>query len=96
MSRIGSVGRVGAVQVGQPRVAVARTDAAVPTVQALVVLDGGRRDEPRPAWHAGAARPCAGFVTQLLVAAETGLRPSRLERTRTAAAHYAETARRLA
>ncbi|WP_244537230.1 hypothetical protein [Methylobacterium pseudosasicola] len=41
-------------------------------------------------------RACSGFVAHLLVATDPTLRPSRLERTRAAAARYAETARRLA
>ena len=96
MSRIGAVGRVGAAQAGQVRPAAARADAPVAAPRALVVLDGGRREETGTARRPGSARPCAGFVAQLLVAADPALRPSRLERTRDAAAHYAEAARRLA
>lgn len=96
MSRIGAVGRVGAAQAGRARDGAERVDAIAPAPRALVVLDGGRREEPRPARRADVPRPCAGFLAQLLVAADPALRPSRLERTRNAAAHYAETARRLA
>ena len=93
MLRIGAVGRVGAAQA---RDGAARAGGAVPAPRALVVLAGGRREEPHAARRPGSARPCAGFVAQLLVAADPALRASRLERTRDAAAHYAETARRLA
>lgn len=96
MVRIGTVGRVGAAQAGQTRDGCERADAAVPALRALAVIEGGRREEPRSPRLAGAARPRAGFVAQLLVAADPGLRPSRLERTRNAAARYAETAQRLA
>ncbi|MDP4002139.1 hypothetical protein [Methylobacterium sp. NEAU K] len=44
----------------------------------------------------GTGRPSACFVAQLLIAQDPTLRPSRQERTRIAAALYAETARRLA
>ncbi|MCK2053882.1 MULTISPECIES: hypothetical protein [unclassified Methylobacterium] len=40
------------------------------------------------------ARPMAGFLAQLIVSTEPTLRPSRIERTRSAAARYAEAARR--
>ncbi|RZK85842.1 MAG: hypothetical protein EOO66_22410 [Methylobacterium sp.] len=43
-----------------------------------------------------AARPDAGFLIQLLVSADPGLRSARLERTRTATATYAAAARRIA
>ncbi|GEP04193.1 hypothetical protein [Methylobacterium oxalidis] len=43
-----------------------------------------------------ARRPLAGFVAHLIVSADPRLRPSRGERTRNAAALYAEAARRRA
>ena len=96
MSRIGAVGRVGAAQDAPARVGAGRADAAVPAQRALVVVAGGRFGEPGSASHTGSARSCAGFIAQLLVATDPDLRPSRLERTQSAAARYAETARRLA
>lgn len=39
-------------------------------------------------------RPMAGFLTQVIVGADPALRPSRLDRTRVAAALYAEAAGR--
>ena len=69
-----------------------------PAARALVVIDGGRSEgagriaaAERPA----AGKPRAGFIAQLLTAGDATLLPSRLERTRMAAASYAETARRL-
>ena len=102
MARIGTVGRVAAARTGPARDARVRqdegsaTEAAEAAGRALVVIEGGRREEPRAFRLDAVARPGAGFVAQLLVAADPGLRPSRLERTRTAAACYAEAARRLA
>lgn len=102
MMRIGTIGRVSATQ-GRPaqaaRGAGGRPDAPEtrPPARALVVLDGGLRDAAatrgRPV---GAGRGSACFVAQLIVADDPDLRPSRLVRTRQAAALYAETARRLA
>ncbi|AWN41028.1 hypothetical protein [Methylobacterium durans] len=43
-----------------------------------------------------ARRPLAGFVAQLIVSEDPRLRPSRAERTRCAAAVYADAARRRA
>lgn len=104
MARIGTIGRTGAAWSGTAHAAtavggsVASTDA-IPPVRALVVLDGGRQ-EPRatiiPPDRSGAAGARAGFVTQLLIASDPTLRPSRSERSRSAAARYAEAARRLA
>ncbi|KQT50369.1 hypothetical protein ASG52_05990 [Methylobacterium sp. Leaf456] len=37
-------------------------------------------------------RPLAGFLTQLIVSADPGLRPARLERTKAAVALYARAA----
>lgn len=102
MGRIETVGRVAAARVVPVRDAQAgpskgaAKEAAESPARALVAIDGGRREEPRSPGRDGVARPGAGFVAQLLVAADPGLRPSRLERTRAAAACYAETARRLA
>ena len=59
----------------------------------LVVIPGGAPEDghrPRPIPN----RPLAGFLAQLIVSAEPALRPSRSERTRSAAARYAEVARR--
>ena len=63
-------------------------------MRTLVVIDGGEHATrgAAPAW----ARPRAEFLTQLLVSADPAMRPSRIERTRAAAARYAETARRSA
>ncbi|MDR7035441.1 hypothetical protein J2X36_000176 [Methylobacterium sp. BE186] len=53
---------------------------------------------PQGTAHAGnpARRPLAGFVAQLIVSEDPRLHPSRAERTRKAAALYAEAARRRA
>jgi len=104
MARIGTVGRTGASWSRTTRQAGAAAGPVgsveeIPPVRALVVLDGGRREA-----HASivatdrfeGGRASAGFVAQLLIASDPTLRPSRLERTRAAAARYAETARRLA
>ncbi|KQQ48158.1 hypothetical protein ASF58_02145 [Methylobacterium sp. Leaf125] len=56
----------------------------------LVVISGGAAPGFRPI----PARPLSGFLAQLIVSVEPTLRPSRLERTRSAAARYAEAARR--
>ena len=104
MARIGTVGRTGATWTRPARQAGAVTGQVgsveeIPPVRALVVLDGGRR-ETRATIVAtdrfDGDRASAGFVAHLLVATDPTLRPSRLERTRAAAARYAETARRLA
>ena len=104
MARIGRIGRTGAAWSGPARPAAAATGSvastdAIPPVRALVVLDGGR-PEPRaaifPPDRFGTGGAAAGFVTHLLTASDPTLRPSRLERTRAAAARYAEAARRLA
>ena len=51
-------------------------------------------DAERPASSASRlGRPSAGFLAQLIVSGEPELRPSRSDRTRTAAALYARTAR---
>lgn len=76
-----------------------QTHAAATAGRALVVIDGGRpedADRVSAAERPGAGKPRAGFVAQLLTAGDPTLFPSRLERTRMAAASYAETARRLA
>ena len=52
------------------------------------VSDNGRR--------VTAGRPMADFLTQLIVSADPDLRPSRLGRTRVAAALYAQAAGRRA
>ncbi|WP_457105826.1 hypothetical protein [Methylobacterium sp. P5_C11] len=70
-----------------------------PTARALTVIDGGQSDGRREALSAERAavgKPRAVFVAQLLSADDPTLQPSRLERTRVAAARYAEAARRLA
>jgi hypothetical protein len=75
------------------------TQAASRTGRALVVIDGGRSEEVDGASAAerpGAGKARAGFIAQLLTAGDPTLLPSRLERTRMAAASYAETAQRLA
>jgi hypothetical protein len=67
--------------------------------RALVLIDGGRSEGSERAALAerpAAARPRAGFIAQLLTAGDPALLPSRLERTRMAAACYAQAARRLA
>ena len=70
-----------------------RTDEAEPARRDLVVIPGGATAgstglRPVP------ERPLAGFLAQLIVSAEPTLRPSRRERTRSAAARYAEAGRR--
>jgi hypothetical protein len=59
----------------------------------LVVI-AGRDDSARLSLRPIPARPMAGFLAQLIVSTEPTLRPSRIERTRSAAARYAEAARR--
>ena len=65
------------------------TDA--PRSHDLVVIAGGPSAGGRGSVP---NRPLAGFLAQLIVSVEPTLRPSRGERTRAAAARYAETARR--
>lgn len=104
MVRIGTVSRLGPTQARPSgRAPVQDVDdtpeAARTKVHALAVIDGGRSDEPsagRTAERSAAGRPRAGFIAQLLTADDPTLLPSRLERTRMAAARYAEAARRLA
>jgi hypothetical protein len=76
-----------------------RSEAVRPAGRALVVIDGGRpegRDKAVPAERAVPGKSRAGFIAQLLTAEDPTLLPSRLERTRMAAACYAQAARRLA
>lgn len=104
MARIGTIGRLGTgwgrpAQTERAAPEPASSEGEAPPVRALVVLEGGRSDARRMAASAdrfGTGRPSAGFVAQLLIAQDPTLRPSRQERTRIAAALYAETARRLA
>jgi len=67
-----------------------RPESAPLTRRDLVVIPGGEALGFRPV----PARPLSGFLAQLIVSAEPTLRPSRIERTRSAAARYAEAARR--
>lgn len=67
----------------------ARQDPA----RALVVIAGGAETRS-DGLRAVPRRPLAGFLAQLIVSAEPALRPSRHERTRSAAARYAEAGRR--
>ncbi|WP_244026020.1 hypothetical protein [Methylobacterium sp. J-090] len=60
----------------------------------LVVIPG--TGEAYGARRFAPLRPDAGFLIQLLVSTDPGLRSARLERTRSAAASYAEAARRIA
>ena len=85
-------------QSSEPRASESRaseSEVSAPT-RALVAIAGGRdeaaRDAPAPKARGG-TRPLAGFLTQVIVASDPTLRPSRLERTGIAAARYAETAR---
>jgi hypothetical protein len=67
--------------------------------RALVLIDGGqseRTERVASAERPAAGKPRAGFIAHLLTAGDPALLPSRLERTRMAAACYAEAARRLA
>ena len=68
--------------------------------QALTILPGREDARGREDLRTGASstirRPLAGFVAQLMVSEDPRLRPSRGERTRSAAALYAEAARRRA
>ncbi|WP_246685581.1 hypothetical protein [Methylobacterium sp. WL103] len=107
MMQIGTIGRVGTVratvrpqapgsesQSSEPQEA-SGSKVSAPT-RALVAIAGGRdeaaQDAPTPKARGG-TRPLAGFLTQVIVASDPTLRPSRLERTGIAAARYAETAR---
>ena len=99
MMQIGTIGRVGTVRATvRPQAPAPEPQAAVPA-RALVAIPGGR-DEVRqdaPTRQArGGTRPLAGFLTQVIVASDPTLRPSRLERAGIAALRYAETARRRA
>lgn len=70
-------------------------DGAAPVVpiRALTLVAGPSERDPGPPIR---NRPPAGFVTQLILGADPALRPSRLTRTRDAAALYAKAARLLA
>jgi hypothetical protein len=71
----------------------------VPRDRALLVLDGESaqaRDSTRRTERSAAGRPRAGFIAQLLATGDPTLLPSRLERTRRAAALYDAAAQRLA
>ena len=107
MMQIGTIGRVGTVRAtvrplapGYEPQKAAESQASAPKVsaptRALVAIAGGRdeaaQDAPTPKARGG-TRPLAGFLTQVIVASDPTLRPSRLERTGIAAARYAETAR---
>ncbi|KQP30764.1 hypothetical protein ASF49_12330 [Methylobacterium sp. Leaf104] len=70
--------------------AAARPGSAAAARRDLVVISGVEAPGYRPI----PARPLSGFLAQLIVSAEPTLRPSRIERTRSAAARYAEAARR--
>jgi hypothetical protein len=104
MVRIGTGSRLGPAQVKPardvPDAAEASGQATVrPASRALVAIDGGRSEErPRRAGtdELAAGRPRAGFIAHLLTADDPTLLPSRLERTRMAAACYAQAAQRLA
>ena len=105
MVRVEAGNRLGPAQVRPVRAAPgategARSEAVRPAAgRALVVIDGGRpegRERAVAAERAAPGRSRAGFIAQLLTADDPTLLPSRLERTRMAAATYAETARRLA
>ncbi len=61
------------------------------TRQDLVALDVDRNARAR---NSAGGRPMAAFLTQLIVEADPALRPSRSDRTRTAAARYAQAATR--
>ncbi len=104
MVRIGTGSRLGPAQVKPvrdvPGAAEAPRQATErPASRALVAIDGGRPEErPRRAGtdEPAVGRPRAGFIAHLLTADDPTLLPSRLERTRMAAACYAQAARRLA
>jgi hypothetical protein len=92
MGRIEPVGsaRTGRVEAIRP---AADAGTAQTPSRALVVVDGGRRSEPRSAASFRDGRAEAGFVAQLLVDADPTLRTSRLTRSRLAAERYTEMAR---
>ena len=69
--------------------------SAVP-IRALTLVAETRGDAEPGRTAAIRPRPPAGFVTQLILGADPALRPSRLTRTRDAAALYAKAARLLA
>ena len=96
MMQIGTIGRVGTVRATvRPQAPEPAPRDAAP-VRALVAIAGGRAEAPQDAQTPkarGGTRPLAGFLTQMIVASDPTLRPSRLERTGIAAARYAETAR---
>ncbi|MCJ2067596.1 hypothetical protein MKK75_02055 [Methylobacterium sp. J-030] len=104
MVRVEAGNRLGPAQVRPVRAAPgvtedARSETVRPAGRALVVIDGGRpegRDRAVAAERAVPGKSRAGFIAQLLTADDPTLLPSRLERTRMAAACYAEAARRLA
>jgi len=104
MVRVEAGNRLGPAQVRPVRATPgategARSETVRPAGRALVVIDGGRpegRERAVPAERAAPGQSRAGFIAQLLTADDPTLLPSRLERTRLAAACYAETARRLA
>lgn len=73
--------------------AILTTDGGVPSRHELVVIPGGASSDAS-SFRRVPNRPLAGFLAQLLVDADPTLRPPRSERTRSAAAHYAEAARR--
>ena len=104
MVRVEAGNRLGPAQVRPVRAAPgttesARSETTRPAGRSLVVIDGGHpegRERAEPAERAAPGQSRAGFITQLLTADDPTLCPSRLERTRMAAACYAEAARRLA
>ncbi|MCJ2086288.1 hypothetical protein MKK88_09800 [Methylobacterium sp. E-005] len=104
MVRVEAGNRLGPAQVRPVRATPGptedvRSEGLRPAGRALVVIDGGSpegRERAGPAERAAPEKSRAGFIAQLLTANDPTLLPSRLERTRTAAACYAETARRLA
>ena len=111
MVRIETGDRLGPAQVRPARETPQATERAAPggtagpsspgdaASRALVVIDGGRSERPdraMPAERLPAGRSRAGFIAQLLTSEDPTLLPSRPERTRMAAARYAEAARRLA
>lgn len=112
MMRIGTGSRAGPAQVRpvrdvpqstegtrQERAQPQRCAAPASEARALVLIDGGRPERPERAASAerpAAGKPRAGFIAHLLTAGDPALLPSRLERTRMAAACYAEAARRFA
>lgn len=96
MERIGAIGSPGTGRIDAVRPGTAGSGTGAATSRALVVIDGGRTNDRASAASLRDGRAEAGFVAQLLVGADPTLQPSRLVRTRQAAASYAEMARRLA